>query len=156
MTKQYAAPEAVATFMRPELPKKTMMQPSLDTYSFAIVMIQMLYLEENPRLGDKVASRLHDSHTILFSNYCVPVLRKRSLVVVVLVVLWLLLVMVVIEVVVVMFGLVAVRFEAPTSSFCAPFADPWAARGQAKKAILDYERLPHNARRSLEPIAPHD
>ncbi|CAN0393491.1 unnamed protein product, partial [Ectocarpus sp. 13 AM-2016] len=46
LTKQYAAPEAVAVFMRREIPQRAVLQPSLDTFSLGVMMLQVLFVEE--------------------------------------------------------------------------------------------------------------
>eukprot|EP00903_Cladosiphon_okamuranus_P005922 g5853.t1 len=54
LTKEYAAPEAVATFGRPEMPRQATLQPSLDAYSFGVVMLQLLYVEEKSRFNNEL------------------------------------------------------------------------------------------------------
>eukprot|EP00903_Cladosiphon_okamuranus_P006595 g6442.t1 len=51
LTKKYAAPEAVATFGRPEMPQQATLQPSLDAYSFGVVMLQLLHVEVETRFS---------------------------------------------------------------------------------------------------------
>ncbi|CAM9846514.1 unnamed protein product [Ectocarpus sp. 6 AP-2014] len=53
LTKQYAAPEAVAVFMRREIPQRAMLQPSLDTFSLGVMMLQVLFVEEGSRFSGK-------------------------------------------------------------------------------------------------------
>lgn len=65
---EYAAPEAAAAFMRPEISQKATLRPSLDVYSFGIVLLQMLYVDKEPRLGGKV--RTDDSCRILGASFC--------------------------------------------------------------------------------------
>ncbi|CAB1099936.1 unnamed protein product [Ectocarpus sp. CCAP 1310/34] len=53
LTKQYAAPEAVAVFMRREIPQRAVLQPSLDTFSLGVMMLQVLFVEEGSRFSGK-------------------------------------------------------------------------------------------------------
>ncbi|CAM9879753.1 unnamed protein product [Ectocarpus fasciculatus] len=53
ITKQYAAPEAVAVFARRETAQRVMLQPSLDTFSLGVMMLQVLFVEEGSRYSGK-------------------------------------------------------------------------------------------------------
>lgn len=50
----YAAPEAIATFRREEIPRRAKLEPSLDNNSFGVMIPQVLFMEEEPRFDGKV------------------------------------------------------------------------------------------------------
>lgn len=54
LTKQYAAPEVVATFGPPETAYDPMMDVAQDIYSFGVMIPQVLFVEANSRFSDKV------------------------------------------------------------------------------------------------------
>lgn len=54
MTRQYAAPEVIASFGPPEDAYDAMMDCTQDVYSLGVMIPQMLFVEPNSRFSDLV------------------------------------------------------------------------------------------------------
>lgn len=53
-------------FMRREIPQRAMLQPSLDTFSLGVMMLQVLFVEE----GSRFSGKARETAGVLVEMFC--------------------------------------------------------------------------------------
>ena len=71
MTNQYAAPECVVFHFKDETARRVRLNPAMDTYSVALIALQMLFVQENPRTDFQV-------NKIISTNYLQIIYRSST------------------------------------------------------------------------------